>query len=184
MTSARIGVLVVCVLGFASGCRGRPIVDRFPPPPPFVLGERMPDDFECSLETYDDAQPRSDLVVEVRADGTVSWRVWAPATKTESDRGVLHLNKMQVVPVWKAVADAKFDRIDEGDPPPNVCRDGASETDPRMERLSVWAGGNCREVWRPPGAADVAPIRNAVLDLVTRDVAPTFTAGRRRADDR
>jgi hypothetical protein len=132
----------------------------------------MPDDFGIALWTYDDATPRSAIDVSVRGDGHGDWRVWVPATKTEIARGAFRLDAAQVASVWKAVRDARFDVIDAGTPSPDVCSGGASG----VERFAVWAGGAERYVWRTPDAADVAPIRKAVLDLVPRDVAAPFTS--------
>lgn len=146
------------------------------PPPPFVLGERMPEDFLIGLWTYDDSSPRTQLDVVVGADGHGNWRTWVPATKTETARGEIRADTARVESVWRSLVDAKFDTIDEGTTSPDVCSGGASG----IQRFAVWAGGTERYVWRGRGAADVESIRRAVLEVVPAEVAARFGAGSAR----
>jgi hypothetical protein len=168
--------LAVLVLVLVTACSRVTVCPGLPPPPPFVLGERMPEDFRIALWTYDSTSPRNQLDVMVGADGRADWRVWVPATKRESSSGKGVADAAQVASVWRSVVDARFDTIDEGATSPDVCSGGASG----IQRFAVRADGAERYVWRPPGAADVEGIRRAVLAVVPVDVAARFGAGSAR----
>jgi len=173
VTSSRLGVLVVCVLGLASGCRSRhgEMFGREPAIPP---------DFSFAMTTSGAVD--SPLALEFHTDrmGRATWRTWNRTTGVETDHAEAEITEEQVESIWFAAVDAKLGRTDAGSPPD----DSVAGSPSAIQRFALTARGVERVVWRPPGAADVEPFRKAVLELVPRDVATQFSGGTPPADAR
>ena len=162
--ATRFGAILVAG-SLVVGC-ATPIRDNFFRQP------MIPPDFSFAMTTTGAEDSTAALDFHTDRLGRATWRTWNRVTRVETNHGEAEVTEAQLDSLWFAAVDAKFGRIDAGSPPADY---GAGSTS-AVQRIALTARGVERVVWRPPGAADVAPIRKAVLDLVPRDVAAAFTS--------
>jgi hypothetical protein len=170
MRSAQVAALAAALMGAASCYTKTNGPCGVVPPPRLVLLDPMPDDFSVGLWTWEGNTPRTQLDVEVSADGQGSWRVWVPETKREIVRGTYRADAAKVASAWRAVVGAKFDKIDAG----KGFTAGRSDCASGIERFAVSADGAERYVWRPCGATDVAEIHESVLATLPPETRAAF----------
>jgi hypothetical protein len=82
-------------------------------PPLVVQNREIPQDFKLSVNTTDYANPPTDYTIVVERTGKVTYDVVVRTPRRREQEGTFEINEEQVRSLWKALGDAKFDKLDE-----------------------------------------------------------------------
>lgn len=142
-------------------------------PPKFSARGEIPQDFQLSVDTKDYANPPTDYTIVLERTGKVSYDVVVRTPHRREQQGTFEVTEEQVRGLWKAVAEAKFDELDERYPSSGVGKDKAQG----VRKWFVRADGVERRVeahYQTVPAMD--SIRAAFIAVVPKDIMDAHDA--------
>jgi hypothetical protein len=142
-------------------------------PKKFSARGEIPQDFQFSVDTKDFADPPTDYVIVVERTGKVTYDIVVRSPRRREQSGTFELTEEQVVGLWKSIAAAKFDELDERYPSKGEGKD----KDMGVRKWFVRADGVERRVeahYQTVPAMET--VRAAFLAVVPKDVMEAHDA--------
>jgi hypothetical protein len=169
MRTASFLILVLACLA-ASGCSAYYTVCKLVGgchAGPFDPNKEIPEDFRMSLDVHDVLDPPTDYVIQFARDGKSSYDVTVRSPRRKQQSGDFEITEDQIRGLWKAVAAAHFDKLDERYP-----KDGEGPDKKNgVQKFYVYADNTERRVEsRFQTNEALESIRKAAVAIVPPDV--------------
>lgn len=137
---------------------------------PKAFSTRMdtpPQDFQISVDTKDYSNPPTDYTILVERTGKVTYDIVVRKPRRRQQTGTFEITEDQILSLWKAVATAKFDELDERYP----SSGSGPEKEKGVRKFFVRADGQERRVEaHQQSVPELESIRTAFLAVVPKDV--------------
>jgi len=177
MTSRRLSLVLVAALAvLGAGCNVVYPVLKFvglKSPPKFSVRKEIPQDFVFSVDTKDYSSPPTDYVIRMDRTGKVTYEIVVRTPRRREQSGTFEITEEQILSIWKAVAAAKFDELDERYPSSGEGPDKAMG----VRKWYVLADGVERRVEAHYQVVpEMDPVRAAFLAVVPKDVMEAHDA--------
>lgn len=117
MTSRRLSLVLLTALAvLGAGCQvyygiAKPL--GLMSPKKFSARGEIPQDFVFSVDTRDFADPPTDYIISMERTGKVTYDVIVRTPHRREQQGTFEITEEQIVSIWKAIAAAKFDELNE-----------------------------------------------------------------------
>ena len=118
-------------------------------PPKLELPEVAPQDFEFKLHVVDQLDPPADYLITYRRDGKCDFRVTTRTSRRLEANGSFEIPDSQVVALWNALREARYDELDPRYPDDGVGPDkvlGIQAYSVRANDLSKEVQTHCQKV--------------------------------------
>lgn len=126
-----------------------------------------PEDFRLGIKVRDLIEPPTDFELVFQRTGRATYDVVVRLPKRKQLAGAFEITEDQVVGLWRVVAEAKFDEMDERYPSSGEGKDPKQGT----QTYYVFADGTDHRVESVFQAVpELEKIRNAILNLVPKEI--------------
>jgi len=142
-------------------------------PKKFSSRGEIPQDFVFGVDTKDYSNPPTDYTIRMERTGKVTYDIVVRIPRRREQEGTFEITEEQILSIWKAIAAAKFDELDQRYPSSGEGKD----KEMGVRKWYVMADGVERRVEAHYQAVpEMDPVRAAFLAVVPKDVMEAHDA--------